>query len=164
MVEENNEKITHLKCREIQAPIVVALIKGFGEEMGHDKAIDIAKKVIGEDAILSGKRLAERYSGNSMTELWKIVKEEWAQDGAMVINKIKATEKQLYFDVTYCGYAEMYANMGIKKLGVLLSCGRDFLFAQGFNPEITLRRTKTLMEGAECCDFRFSKGEKIDSQ
>jgi hypothetical protein len=162
-MKNNKFKITHLKCREIQAPIVAALIKGFGEEMGHDKASEIARKVIGEDAILSGKRLAERYSGNSMAELWKIVKEEWAQDGAMEISKIKATEKHLYFDVTYCGYAEMYAKMGIKKLGVLLSCGRDFLFTQGFNPEITLRRTKTLMEGAECCDFRFSKVEKKDS-
>jgi hypothetical protein len=28
---------------------------------------------------------------------------------------------------------------------------------EGFNPEIELRRTQTIMEGAEHCDFRYRK-------
>jgi hypothetical protein len=51
----------------------------------------------------------------------------------------------------------MYEEMGIKELGFILSCSRDFPFMEGFNPEIELRRTKTIMEGAECCDFRYKK-------
>jgi hypothetical protein len=150
-------RITHLKFREIQAPIVSSLMQGFAEEIGYDKTIDVAKKVISKDAIESGKKLAQEYSGNSMSELSKIVKEVWAKDGAMKIQIIRENDNELFFDVTYCGYAQMYEKMRIKELGFILSCSRDFPFLEGFNPEIELRRTKTIMEGAESCDCRYKK-------
>ena len=92
-----------------------------------------------------------------MSELAKIVKEVWAKDGAMRIQIIRENDNELFFDVTHCGYAQMYEKMGIKELGFVLSCSRDFPFMEGFNPEIELRRTKTIMEGADCCDFRYKK-------
>lgn len=150
-------RITHLKCREIQASIVSSLIQGFAEELGSGKTIKVAKKVISKDAIKSGKKLAQEYSANTMSELTKIVKEVWAKDGAMRIQIIRENDNELFFDVTYCGYAQMYEKMGIKELGFILSCSRDFPFMEGFNPEIELSRTKTIMEGAECCDFRYRK-------
>ena len=150
-------RITHLKCREIQAPIVSSLIQGFAEEIGSDKTIEVVKKVISKDAIESGKKLGQEYSGNSMRELSKIVKEVWAKYGAMKIQIIRETDNELFFDVTYCGYAQMYEEMDIKELGFILSCSRDFPFMEGFNPEIELSRAKTIMEGAEYCDFRYKK-------
>ena len=148
-------KITHLKRREVQAPLVSSLISAFANEIGYDKAVDIAKEVIRENAILSGKTLAEEYSGNSMAELSKILKEVWANDDALEIKMVKETEKELFFDVSYCGYAEIYEKLGVKKLGCILSCMRDYYFLEGFNPSITLRRTKTIMEGNNYCNFRY---------
>ena len=148
-------KISHLKRREAQAPIVSSLIKAFADKIGYDKAVDIAKEVIREDAILSGKTLAEEYSGNSIAELTKIVKEVWAKDDALKIKMIKETEKELFFDISYCGYVDIYEKLGVKKLGCILSCTRDFYFLEGFNPKITLKRTKTIMEGDDYCNFRY---------
>jgi hypothetical protein len=153
--KKHNMKITHLKRREVQAPIVSSLIRGFADEIGYDKAVGIAKEVIREDAILSGKTLAEEYSGNSMAELSKIAKEVWAKDDALEIKMIKETEKELFFDVSYCGYVEIYEKLGVKKLGCILSCLRDYYFLEGFNPRITLKRTKTIMEGDDYCNFRY---------
>ena len=158
--KEPEMKITHLKSREIQAPLVSSILQGFAQEIGYEKTIEITKKVISEDAIRSGKKLAQQYSGNTMAELSKIVKEVWAQDDAMKIEMIKENDNELFFDVTYCGYAEMYEKMGIKELGVILSCSRDFPFMVGFNPEIELRRTRTIMEGATYCDFRYARRRK----
>lgn len=149
--------ISHLQRREVQAPIVSSLISAFADKIGYDRAVDIAKEVIREDAILSGKTLAEEYCGNSIAELSKIAKEVWAKDGALEIKMIKETEKELFFDVSYCGYVEIYEKLGVKKLGCILSCIRDFYFLEGFNPKITLKRTKTLMEGGDCCDFRYTE-------
>ncbi|MGD8286339.1 MAG: L-2-amino-thiazoline-4-carboxylic acid hydrolase [Desulfobacterales bacterium] len=159
MKDEKNPsmKITHLKRREVQAPLVSSLIKGFADEMGYEKAIGIAKKVIREDALLSGKTLAEAYSGNSISELSKIAKEVWAKDDALEIKMVKESDKELFFDVTHCRYAEMYEKFGIKNLGCILSCLRDFYFLEGFNPKITLKRTTTIMEGGDCCDFRYAE-------
>jgi len=101
--------------------------------------------------------MARQYEGNTLTELSKIVKEVWANDGAIEIKMIKETDSELFFDVTYCGYAKMYEKMGIKDIGSTLSCIRDFSFLKGFNPQIELRRTQTIMEGDRYCDFRFQK-------
>jgi len=80
------------------------------------------------------------------------VKDVWAKDGTLNIKMIKETDRELFFDVTYCGYARIY-----EKMGPVLSCIRDFSFITGFNPQIELNRTQTIMEGAKYCDFRFKK-------
>ncbi len=155
---ENKEKTTsiyHLMCREIQAPIVSALIEGFAEEFGTEKTQAVAKKIIGKDAALSGKTLSEKYSGNSLKELLKIVEEVWGKDGTMEFKNISLSKDTLKFDVTRCGYADMYEKMGIKELGSLLSCYRDYTFLDGFNPDIELVRAKTLMDGDDICDFCY---------
>ena len=155
--KECDNKITHLKCREIQAPLVSSLIKAFADKMGYDKAMEIVKQVVKEDAILSGKTLANKYGGNTLRELSKLVNEVWASDEAMEIKIIKEDKDELCFNVTSCKYADIYEKLGIKELGCMLSCSRDFSFMEGFNPEIELIRTKTIMGGSECCDFRYVK-------
>ena len=52
-----------------------------------------------------------------------------------------------------CRYAELYQRLGMHDLGYCLSCSRDPAFARGFNPRLTLTRTRTIMEGAYSCDF-----------
>jgi hypothetical protein len=44
----------------------------------------------------------------------------------------------------------------MKEFGYCLSCSRDAVFAEGFNPRLKLQRIQTIMEGAPHCDFRFS--------
>ncbi len=153
--KEKNDSVTHLMCREIQAPIVSALINGFAEEFGTEKTQALVKEIISKDAVVSGQRLAEKYSGNSLKDLLKIVEEVWAKDDTLTIENLSLTEKSLKFDVTRCGYAEMYERLGVKELGSLLSCCRDFAFMDGFNPALKLVRTQTIMEGNDICDFCY---------
>lgn len=153
--KEKSHEITHLMCREIQAPIVSALIEGFSEEFGLERTQALAKEIICKEAVLSGKTLAKKCSGNSLNELLKIVEEVWAKDGTLDITNLALSKDCLKFDVTRCGYAEMYDRLGIKKLGSLLSCCRDFAFMDGFNPGLRLVRTKTIMEGDDICDFCY---------
>ena len=42
-------------------------------------------------------------------------------------------------------------------LGAVLSCNRDYSLIEGFNPEIELVRTQTIMQGAPCCTFRYAR-------
>jgi len=155
--KERDIKITHLMRREIQAPIVSSLIKAFANKIGYDNAMEIVKQVVRDDAILSGRTLADKYGGNTLGKLSKIVNEVWVNDEAMKIKINKEDEDELCFNVISCKYADMYEKLGMKELGCILSCSRDFSFMEGFNPEIELIRTKTIMEGSECCDFRYVK-------
>jgi hypothetical protein len=152
-----NDPLTHLKIREAQAPVAAALINGYADRIGRKRALRIAERVISEDARLSGQMLAAHYGGNSLAVLAEIVKKVWTADNAMEAEFSIETDTELCFNVTRCGYAELYERLGIKDLGTLLSCGRDFAFLEGFNPDIKLRRTSTIMAGACCCDFHYLK-------
>jgi hypothetical protein len=153
-------EISHLQRREIQAPIAACLIRGFARVMGQDKALEVATAAVQADAMMAGKRMAEKYGGNSMKELARIVREVWAEDDAMTIRILEETEQALSFDVTRCRYAELYEKAKMKELGFCLSCCRDEPFIKGFNPRMKLLRTQTIMQGSSLCDFRFvQKGD-----
>jgi hypothetical protein len=59
------------------------------------------------------------------------------------------------FDITRCQDAKTYKEMGLGKIGRLLSCNRDATFCQGYDPNISLKRKQTIIEGASCCTFRY---------
>ena len=66
-------------------------------------------------------------------------------------------DDRLDFNVTRCRYAEFYKELGLADLGYLVHCNRDHAMIDGFNPDLKLTRTQTVMEGASHCDFRFTK-------
>ncbi len=72
------------------------------------------------------------------------------------IDTIDATDGRFAFNVTRCGYAEMYRELGVPELGAIFSCNRDAALIDGFNPHVALERTQTLMGGASHCDFRYT--------
>ncbi len=148
-------EITHLKRREIQAPIAACLIRGFARVMGRDTAVEAATTAIQADAMMAGRVMAEKYGGNTMKELSRVVREIWLEDDAMTIHVLEETERRFSFDVIRCRYAEIYEKAEMKELGFCLSCCRDEPFTRGFNPRMRLLRTQTIMQGASLCDFRF---------
>lgn len=152
---QGSPTLTHLERRAIQAPLVVKLISRFSAEFGKDRAMELASEVIEADAAGSGKILAETFGGNDMKVLKRILQEVWAQDNALEYQILEESEHRLSFTVNRCLYMEMYDRLGCREFGYCLSCSRDAAFLKGFNPQITLTRTRTIMEGAEVCDFRF---------
>ncbi|MNH38953.1 hypothetical protein D3C79_1000590 [compost metagenome] len=54
----------------------------------------------------------------------------------------------------------MYQEMGLGEIGHLLSCNRDEVFIVGYDSNVSLERTTTIMGGAARCDFRYRLKEK----
>ena len=143
-----------LKRREIEARILAPLIGAFAAEFGRERVLEIARGVIVQIAREQGRSLAEQMGGNSLARFVKS-KENWVKGDALSIEVRQVSDAAYDFDVTRCRYAEMYRVLGIPELGAVLSCGRDFALGEGFNPDLKLTRTQTIMEGAPCCDFRY---------
>jgi hypothetical protein len=129
--DQHAREISHLKRREIQAPIAECLIRGFAEVVGQDQAVEAATAAVQADAMTAGKMMADKYGGNTMQELGCVVREIWAEDDAMTIHVLEETERTLSFDVTRCRYAELYEKAEMKELGFCLSCCRDEPFTKG---------------------------------
>lgn len=143
-----------LNRREIEARMLVPMLKALGAEFGQDKVIELARRVIKEIAHQQGAQLASNLGGNDL-EHFASVHETWGKDNAIQTEVIERSGKKFAFNVFRCRYAEMYQHLGILELGKMLSCDRDFALIEGFNPKIQLTRTQTIMEGADICDFCF---------
>lgn len=148
-------RIGILTRREIEARIAGPLIKAFMKETGEERGLEIVQDVIVQLAKESGEMLREFVGGDGLEDFAKGM-DLWSQDDAVTFDIVEMTAEKITMNVTRCRYAEMYKELGMEKLGFALSCGRDFAMVEGFNPEIKLERTQTLMEGADHCDFRFT--------
>lgn len=149
-----NEAIGVLTRREVEARILAPVMEALGNEFGREKVIAILRDTIVKIAEEQGAALSQLMGGDSLEHFYESLR-FWTMDNALEIDFIEQTDEAFSFDVTRCRYAELYEKLGILELGTSLSCARDFALIKGFNPNITLKRTQTLMEGADCCDFRY---------
>jgi hypothetical protein len=143
-----------LNRREIEARLLAPLISALSAEFGREKVWKIISHVIQEIALQQGAQLASGLESNDL-EHFAVAQETWKKDNAIQTEVLEQSRKKFSFNVYRCRYAEMYAHLGIPELGKMLSCDRDYAFIQGYNPDIKLTRTQTIMEGADICDFCF---------
>lgn len=154
-----NESIGVLTRREVEARILAPVVDALGNEFGRQKVIGILRETIVRIAEEQGALLSQLMGGNSLEHFYKSL-EFWTKDGAIEVETIEQTDEVFSFNVKRCRYAELYEKLGIAELGTSLSCARDFALIKGFNPNIKLKRTQTLMEGADFCDFRYRLNKK----
>jgi hypothetical protein len=143
-----------LTRREIEARILAPLVAALGERFGRDEVVTIVRDVIAGIARDQGKTMAESRGDASLASFAHTLG-PWTRDDALRLRVIAESPVRFDFDVTRCRYAEMYRALGIPELGEVLSCQRDAALIEGFNPDVTLTRTQTIMQGATCCDFRY---------
>jgi L-2-amino-thiazoline-4-carboxylic acid hydrolase-like protein len=148
-----------LKRREIEARILAPLLEDLGREFGRERVLAVARETIIRIAREQGDQLAQAVGGRTL-EKFAGALALWKKDDALQIAVLEQSDQRFSFNVTRCRYAELYRGLGISELGAVLSCNRDFSLIEGFNSQVTLTRTQTIMEGAPFCDFRFTrKGE-----
>ncbi len=143
-----------LKRREIEARILAPFVEALAERFGRDQVIEILRKIVIEVARAQGAELA-RAMGSDDLPAFANKMDAWTMDDALQIEILEQNEQAFDFNVTRCRYAELYRSLGIAELGATLSCNRDYSLIEGFNPQVKLTRTQTIMEGAAYCDFRY---------
>ena len=146
--------ISHLERRKIEAGVLIPMVQGFQRAFGKERANAVAREVIVGLARKDGERWSAEF-GNDLKAMER-VSQVWAAGGGLDVQPLKASEDRLEFNVTQYGYAEFYKDLGLPELGYLFHCNRDFAMVEGFSPGITLKRSQTIMEGSDHCDFRFA--------
>jgi len=153
--DDMTTEIPTLTKRRLQAQVVGPIHAEMVEHLGEETANAILDAAIRKAAIAEGEYFAA--SEGRPTTMAGFIKlyELWTADGALEMKVLKADDETFDFDITRCRYAETYKEMGLGKIGHLLSCNRDGTFCQGYDPNITLERKHTIMDGAPCCTFRY---------
>jgi hypothetical protein len=148
--------ITHLQRRKIENRILIPFIQACRERFGEAATRDLVLTTIRKLGASEGEQWAARF-GSDLAALQRVAEDVWAAGGAMDIEVIQQTVDHFDFNVTRCGYAAFYKELGLADIGALVHCSRDHAIVAGFDSDIELMRSGTIMEGKPCCDFRYRK-------
>ncbi len=149
-----NKELNRIEKRTIEALAIAPVIRALFQTIGRDEALAILQEVNQQEAFQRGQRMMGTEDQNGIEELVNEVA-GWGEGGVWEMDVIGQTPTTYFFNVTRCPYYEKYRELGLEEFGVGFSCCRDEPFARGFNPQLELVRTKTIMEGADHCDFRY---------
>ena len=152
-------EMSRLEKRGIEALAITPVIREVARKYGNKEALEILKSVNQQEALERGRKMAEDRQENTIDLLVKDVA-TWGDSGVWEMEVLEHTATTYFFNVTRCPYYEKYRELGLEEFGVELSCCRDEPFARGLDPDLTLVRTKTIMEGGDSCDFRYSLAPK----
>ena len=151
--------LNRIEKRAIEALAVVPVIHAVSQRLGKDEAMSILQEVNQQEAFQRGQSKMGMDGQNEIEELVNEVA-GWGEGGVWEMDVLEQTPTTYFFNVTRCPYYEKYRELGLEEFGVGFSCCRDEPFARGFNPQLKLVRTKTIMEGADHCDFRYYLSSK----
>ena len=141
-----------------QAQVLVPILKAFREELGVERANQIAWRALADwrRRIVQEQHASFSGSGRDRLAAGMVASLPLIGD-AIDTNMLKTTDQVMEFDVTGCRFAEFFRELGEPELGFALLCSKDDTaveqIAQG---EVQLTRTGTIMQGAPRCDFRYA--------
>ena len=143
-------KLTLLERTKVQAEVLVPLVRAMEEEYGREQAHRLVRRTLGGQ-VRESIRAATSPGGARDTVEWllRISNAGDVQDH----DRLEGAPDEINLNVTRCGYAEFFDQLGEPELGFLLVCTLDYDVADGAG--VTLERSQTIMQGSDHCDFRF---------
>ena len=142
---------------KIQAQVLVPLIKALQAELGEERANALVRTALGDLYRRYGEEFWRNKNEKNLGKAIASAFATYARDDALDYRVIEQSHDAFAIDVTGCRYAEFYKELGEPELGFLVVCSADFDTAAGFDRDIKLTRTQTIMQGASHCDFRYER-------
>nr|WP_082874929.1 L-2-amino-thiazoline-4-carboxylic acid hydrolase [Burkholderia sp. MSMB1589WGS] len=155
----DDEPLGILARRRIEAEIIKPIYEIMKREFGVERAQAVIAEAVRGAALDAGRAFAAKELGGTSIASFAALHALWEKDDALDVDVRHADDTHYDYDVRRCAYAQMYREMGLAEIGHLLSCARDSVFIEGYDPRIELTRTRTLMQGGTHCDFRYRMAE-----
>jgi L-2-amino-thiazoline-4-carboxylic acid hydrolase len=124
MPNTHDVAVTHLQRRKIEGRVLIRFIETLRERVGEDATREVVDETIRKLAAKDGARWAQTY-GRSTDSLRRVAEEVWAGGGSLDVEIVRQADDHLDFNVTRCGYAEFYKELGLADIGYRLHCNRD---------------------------------------
>ncbi len=135
---------------------LIPVLQGLARELGEEHFLAVLKQVAFESALRAGQATARQLPCNDFAAFTNSGGEP-SYFGEHILTReiVEDTPQAFELKVTECLWAKTFLEMGAADIGYRLLCHTDYADCQGFNPKITLTRSKTLMQGDDCCNHRF---------
>jgi len=131
--------------------LYISILRFIKEEFGEETIEKIHQYQMKRTVEL-GRELRSSLEDNSLKAFCYRMDQNCA--GTHEWEKLRDTETQQAYRFTRCTWAEIFRSLNAEDIGIWI-CEGDSPTAAAFNLDIKFKRTKTLMEGDECCDHEF---------
>ncbi len=155
MSDDAGALLPMLERRRIEAQILKHVYDTLKASHGDEVAQQTVANAVKASSIEQAQGMAAQVGGNTSMQTFIDRQGQWTMGGALEIDVQEKSDDRYRFNVTRCRYSEMYRDMGLGEIGHLLSCQRDGTFCEGYDPNLRLTRTQTIMQGASHCDFDY---------
>jgi hypothetical protein len=126
-------------------------LKWLGAEIGEDKILAHIKKWIENT-----NKIKETHLNYDMKKFAEVMKKpDTFYDHVTTYEIVEESEQSFEIKITECLWAKVFREANAPSIGYLYKCYPDNFKIKYFNPKLKLVRTKTLMQGDDCCDHRF---------
>jgi len=134
------EQVFKFVYRDTILPIFVE----FSNELGRDKLIDMIKNAV--DKIFSNPEFMTQAKSNLPAQFWT---------DPLDYQVLEDTSDIRIMKVTKCLWAKTFREAKAENYGYAIACYPDYATAKTQN--LTLEREKTLMQGHDCCLFKWTR-------
>ncbi len=129
----------------------IETMKKFAEYMGEDKLIEMLKRA--KDDINLAKE--PNTEAKSVKDFGDPIFESDYYNHCLDFEALEYSDHVLEIKVANCLWAKTFNNKNAGNIGYASVCHGDFSGAKAFNPKLRMERTKTLMQGHDCCNHRY---------
>lgn len=134
----------------------IPLWRGLEEEIGKDRLYAMIKKINDAAAKAEMGGLAKAKGLSTLADYVKpMLDPNSLYRKVLTFDVVENTPKAFEVKVSECLWAQTFRGAKAGDLGYVLICDGDYAAAEGFNPKMHMIRTKTLMQGADCCNHRY---------
>ena len=136
--------------------LLIPILQNLANSTGKDELIEMLMKANSEASVHRGENWAKRVPENDLSTFTANFKKPSRFFEHTCTHQIlEYTEKVVEVKYTECICATIFREANASDIGYAAICHGDFAIAQAFNPKIKLIRTKTLMQGNDCCNHRY---------
>ena len=131
--------------------------------MGKEKALELIGRVaerLVREQVAEMKEEMPIKSFEDFLKLFQGASEEGMYDKVNVDEYIRVGDNIRESKTVQCLYADVWNKWGAPEVGYQWHCKGDFAFFEALHPNLRLERTKTCMQGDDCCDFKMIWEEK----
>jgi hypothetical protein len=135
----------------------IPTLQSLADEIGRGPFLEMLKRLRSQSAADNTRKSVEKLPRNDFSTfvgLSKLRKNRFVQH-VLTDEVVEQTENYVHSKITECLWAKVFREANAADIGYAAVCHPDFATASAFNPKIKLVRRSTLMEGSECCDFRY---------
>ena len=146
--------LTYLQWAQDRNARYIGILKQIEKDLGKQRLLELLKKASYAENVALGKRLSSRI--DSMRTFAGPFRDETSRVGQTIVREIiEDSDTAFEMKITECLTEVIFRKADAQDLGYACVCYADFGLPAGMDIDIKLIRTKTLMQGDDCCNHRY---------